>query len=429
MTRIPPMEDGRAGRTVIGIVAEETDTEPAMPVIKGTKTETVDISGTGKTWTVAVKAKISGEEFGIFENWSSSDNVLRIRGAVTGVVTEEHPMATAVFTFGARMHMQIEKSGVLKGHNGASAYGDDARIENAGRIVGDGGLGIQINNFGGGGTIVNSGKVIADIGIYVLTTGASITNKKDGTITGRENGVEIDGTGDGNRLVNAGRITGVADDGFAVLGSDYDDRIVNSGRIIGAIDLGDGNDVFIFRKGKLSDVVAGGEGNDTLKTSKSNVVLSEQAGDGYDTVKSTVSYVLGDNVEALILQGKKAINGTGSADSNEITGNSGKNLLKGMAGDDWLDGGKGSDRLNGGAGFDTFVLAKGSGKDTVIRFEDGIDRIFVAGYADFKDPGDVAGHIRQKGDDTWVVMSRKDILVLKGIDADLIDSDDFAFVM
>ncbi len=98
-----------------------------------------------------------------------------------------------------------------------------------------------------------------------------------------------------------------------------------------------------------------------------------------------------------------------------------------MAGDDWLDGYTGRDRLDGGEGLDTFVLAKGNGKDTVLRFEDGIDRIFVTHFPRFNDPGDVEGHIKQKGDDTWVVMSRTDVLVLKGIDSGLIDSADFTF--
>lgn len=399
-----------------------------MPVIKGSKSETQDISGTGKTWTVAANAKIKAEELGIFEDGSSADNRLKILGSVTATVSDEHPVATAVFTFGMRMQMEIEKSARLAGTNGAVAYGDGSSIDNAGKITA-GNLGIEFYCYGGSGEVKNSGKVTGDTGIYVYGNDVEITNAKSGKIVGHDNGVWMIETGEGHKLTNLGKIVGQANDGFAVFGSELDDTVINRGTIKGAIDLGNGEDRFEFRGGKLNHAIAGGEGNDLLVTNKASIKLFEQADDGFDTVKASVSYVLSDNVEVLFLLGKKALNGTGSDGYNEITGNAGKNWLKGMGGEDWLDGGKGQDKITGGDGADTFILSKGTGKDTVTDFEDGVDRIFVTGYPDFIEPGDVEGHVEKHGKDTWVKLSSKDILVLKGVDAELVDADDFNFVM
>ena len=399
-----------------------------MPTIKGNKTETQDVSGTGKTWTVVASAKITGEEMGIFEDTSSADNRIEILGSVTGVSTEAHPHATAVYSQGIDTEIEIAKSAKLSGYNGIVANGDGVSINNAGRIASDGNLGISIINLMGTGTITNSGKVTGDAAIYVSATGVSVTNTKSGTIIGDTVGVQMESFYDGQKLINAGKIVGGAE-GYAVLFGEGDDKMINSGKITGVIDLRGGDDTFDFRKGKLSDYVFTGDGNDTVILHKAGVRLFEQPGDGFDTVKAFVSHTLADNFDALILMGKKDLNGTGSDGNNEITGNAGKNSLKGMDGDDWLDGGKGSDSLKGGDGADTFVLDKGTGKDTVTDFEDGTDHIFVSGYPDFDEPGDVEGHIEKHGDDTWVRLSSKDILVLKGVDADLIDSDDFNFTM
>ena len=397
-----------------------------MPAIKGYKSETQDISGSDRTWTVAAGAVIRAGEIGIFEDFQSGGNVLKIMGAVFGVPTMAMPAATAVFTQGDAIRIEIGNSAYLSGRNGASAYGDDATIANAGTIIADGGLGIQINNFGGGGTVVNRGLVDAGTGVYLLASGASVTNEKGGRILADETGVEMLATGEGSRLTNHGTIIAFAEGGHAILCNDGDDRIVNSGTIRGAIDLGGGADVFDFRGGSLDGVVAGGEGDDTLITRKGSVVLSEQGDDGFDTVKSTVSYALGDNVEQLTLLGRKKADGTGSADDNWLYGNAGANRLLGMGGADYLSGGKGKDVLTGGEGADIFVLGRKSGRDTVTDFVDGEDFIRVAGFSGIGDPSDLEGHVKQKGDDVWIAMG-KDVLVLKDIDVSLIDGADFVF--
>ena len=68
---------------------------------------------------------------------------------------------------------------------------------------------------------------------------------------------------------------------------------------------------------------------------------------GTDTVESSVSYILGANVENLVLTGTAAINGTGNTLANILTGNSGANIL---------NGGAGADTMTGGVGNDTYIV-------------------------------------------------------------------------
>ncbi len=96
---------------------------------------------------------------------------------------------------------------------------------------------------------------------------------------------------------------------------------------------------------------------------------------------------------------------TGSAAANRLLGRGGDDLLSGLGGNDRLLGGDGNDTLAGGAGADTlagglgadrFVLklasestVAGPGRDRILDFEQGQDRIDLAGIdADTGLPGD-----------------------------------------
>jgi Ca2+-binding RTX toxin-like protein len=120
--------------------------------------------------------------------------------------------------------------------------------------------------------------------------------------------------------------------------------------------------------GRLSDFLNGGAGNDTLNGGAgTDMLIGGTGADSYvvdrlsDTVEEdTVStaaaerdtvtyigtsgtYVLGVNVENLVLGGTAAINGTGNAAANAITGNAAANVLNGLTGVDTLSGMGGSD--------------------------------------------------------------------------------------
>lgn len=108
---------------------------------------------------------------------------------------------------------------------------------------------------------------------------------------------------------------------------------------------GDGDDQLDGGKGK--DKMVGGKGNDVYIVDNVKDKVKEKAGQGIDTVQASVNFVLGANLENLVLTGNKALNGTGNALANTITGNSADNLI---------DGGIGVDTMIGGTGNDIYVV-------------------------------------------------------------------------
>ncbi|AOS83388.1 hypothetical protein BIU88_04060 [Chlorobaculum limnaeum] len=103
----------------------------------------------------------------------------------------------------------------------------------------------------------------------------------------------------------------------------------------------------ILNGGYGIDTMDGGFGNDTYVVDNAGDVVEESFGAGTDTVRSIISYILGSNVENLMLTGSNAINGTGNSLNNIITGNGADNVL---------DGGTGADMMVGGQGNDVYVV-------------------------------------------------------------------------
>jgi len=98
-----------------------------------------------------------------------------------------------------------------------------------------------------------------------------------------------------------------------------------------------------------ADTMDGGAGNDTYVVDSAADVVSDSGTQASETdvVESSVSYTLGSSLEALVLTGSSAINGTGNSYSNLLVGNSAANLL---------DGSYNADTMIGGAGNDTYVV-------------------------------------------------------------------------
>ena len=153
--------------------------------------------------------------------------------------------------------------------------------------------------------------------------------------------------------------------GAHVVGDGADNIVAAGGD--DTIDAGGGNDT--IDGGAGNDSMSGGQGDDTYYVDTAGDEAVEAAGEGNDTVIASADYVLGDNVEALVLDGY-GLAGTGNGLDNTITG---------TAGNDTLDGGAGNDTLTGGAGNDTYVVdaagdvvveAAGDGNDTVIASVD-----------------------------------------------------------
>ncbi|MEO7009590.1 MAG: calcium-binding protein, partial [Caldimonas sp.] len=121
----------------------------------------------------------------------------------------------------------------------------------------------------------------------------------------------------------------------------------------------------VLSGGAGADKMAGGAGNDTYVVDNAGDVVTEAASAGTEVVQSGITYVLGANLENLVLTGKGAISGTGNGSANILTGNTAANVLTGGAGNDMLDGGAGSDTLIGGSGNDVYTIGRGYGSDIV----------------------------------------------------------------
>ena len=104
--------------------------------------------------------------------------------------------------------------------------------------------------------------------------------------------------------------------------------------------------------------------NDTLDAGNGNDNL--QGGDGADILRGQDGddYLFGDNGDDLLY---------GGAGNNSLEGGAGNDTLYAGEGDNILYGGLGQDTLYGGNGRDLFVLATGTGGDTIFNFVAGTD--------------------------------------------------------
>lgn len=151
------------------------------------------------------------------------------------------------------------------------------------------------------------------------------------------------------------------------------------------LDGGNGNDR--LNGGAGADTLTGGDGNDTYVVDDAgDRVLETLSGSlgGVDAVNASISYVLGQNVETLILTGTGNINGFGNGADNFMMGNSANNSLDGSIGADTLRGMGGDDTYYVDSKSDLVIENRGEGKDVVYsgvsyRLPDQIEKLYLTG--------------------------------------------------
>lgn len=194
------------------------------------------------------------------------------------------------------------------------------------------------------------------------------------------------------------------------------------------------------------DHLIGGEGNDFYLADNARDVIVERMGEGRDTVQSSVSWVLGRDLEDLVLIGSTAIEGTGNRLANVIFGNAADNVLHGWGGNDRLTGGAGRDRLfggdgadfliggggddvlMGGLGADTFVFERGFGNDVIRDFDPSVrgEKIDLSGLSQTLRFADIRAAMTQIGNSTQIDIEDQSILIF-GVNMGDMSHDDFIF--
>jgi Ca2+-binding RTX toxin-like protein len=374
------------------------------------------IETSNSTWIIDTEATLNVPgHIAILIDGSAHDNNIDIKGDIS----TKGQQSSAVWAKGDNNTITVEASSKITGTYGVGGEGAGIVLDIAGKIDVTGGAIDTAKS----AIISNSGSVLAADGDGIMMSGGTLTNKVAGKIHGGMDGVYLSGS-DATHIVNNGTISGpnaINDTGSGDL------KITNRGTIHGDVSLGSGEASFDTRHGTVTGTIAGSSGDTTYLVSNASLVIAESASSGNDTVKSTVTYLLGDNIEKLVLIGKADISGTGNDMDNHIVGNSGSNLISGNAGLDVLDGGKGNDVLSGGLDQDTFVFDKGNDVDKIDDFTHGSDYIQIAGFSAIQDYASLSSHITQHGQDTWITFDHGDKLILNGIDHTILTSDDFVF--
>jgi Ca2+-binding RTX toxin-like protein len=180
-----------------------------------------------------------------------------------------------------------------------------------------------------------------------------------------------------------------------------------------------------------SDSMAGGSGNDSYEVDSTGDKVVEGVSAGIDIVTSTISYVLGDNVENLQLEGGN-LNGKGNSLENIILGTDGKNRIDGWFGKDVMQGLDGDDTYVVIEDDDQVLEAENKGADLVeawadiAQLYDNVENLKVMGIAGFEANGNTLANVitgnrggnkidGKEGDDTMIGAAGDDVYTMDSL--------------
>lgn len=173
--------------------------------------------------------------------------------------------------------------------------------------------------------------------------------------------------GDDTLEGGAGRDAMWGDGGDDILRGGAGDDTLRGGRQEDTLEGGAGDDQ--LRGQKNADLMSGGAGHDNLKGGGGNDTLDGGRGD---------DFLKGGTRSDVITGGDGADTLAGNAFDDTLDGGAGRDLLNAGGDDDRLIGGAGRDLMKGGAGADTFVFDQGHGRDRIVDFDLGEDRLEIS---------------------------------------------------
>ena len=202
----------------------------------------------------------------------------------------------------------------------------------------------------------------------------------------------------------------------------------------------DSGDVFFQGVGETrgttaADTLAGTAGADVIDGLAGNDTVRGLGGDDRLWGRQGADTLYGNAGSDRLWGGRDGDELHGGVGKDHLYGGLGHDTLYGGRGDDTLHGGRLADRLHGGEGKDVLVGGHGRdlfvyddadfGRDRIVDFEDGLDRL------DFTGSGlrwsDLSVSNNGKGDAVVRVDGANGKIVLEGVDASLIDQSDFIF--
>ncbi len=161
-----------------------------------------------------------------------------------------------------------------------------------------------------------------------------------------------------------------------------------------------------------ADRMAGSSGDDSMAGRAGDDRLAGRAGD---------DLLRGQNGQDRLFGGADDDRLFGGAAQDRLFGGAGADTLKGGAGADRLVGGVGADEMHGGAGRDVFVFAGRAGRDAILGFQDGQDRLA------FRDAGGLDDLTIVRAGDDALIRHEGGVVRLAGVDPDDLSAADFLF--